>query len=45
MDHALKLRDRLKGKKVVLQFSGCNASPEEIGKAYNLSCFKEGYLE
>lgn len=40
---ALKLRDRLRGKKVVLQFSGCNASPEEVEKAYRLSCFKEGY--
>lgn len=40
---ALKLKRRLKGKKIVLQFSGCNASPEEIEKAYSLSCFKKGY--
>lgn len=42
---AMKLKDRLKGKRVVLQFSGCNASPEEINKAYSLSYFKEGYAK
>ena len=41
---AIKLKDKLKGKKVVLQFSGCNASPEEIEKAYSLSSFKSGYI-
>lgn len=30
---AFKLKEQLKGKKVVLQMSGCNASPEEISKA------------
>lgn len=40
---ALKLKKQLKGKKVVLQFSGCNASPEEIEKAFCLPCFKNGY--
>jgi len=30
---AFKLKDRLRGKKVVLQMSGCNASPEEISEA------------
>lgn len=40
---ALKLKDRLKGKNIVLQFSGCNASPEELEKAYKLPEFKEGY--
>jgi len=40
---AMKLKNKLKGKRVVLQFSGCNASPEEIEKAYSLSGFKEGY--
>jgi len=30
---ALKIRDRLRGKKVVLQMSGGNASDEEIGSA------------
>ncbi|MCK5313027.1 MAG: pyridoxal-phosphate dependent enzyme [Desulfobacteraceae bacterium] len=39
---ALKLKDKLKGKKVVLQFSGSNASPEEIEKAYSLPCFRQG---
>ncbi len=40
---AIKLKERLKGKKVVLQFSGCNASSEEIEKAYSLSCFEHGF--
>ncbi|MEN8199846.1 MAG: pyridoxal-phosphate dependent enzyme, partial [Thermodesulfobacteriota bacterium] len=40
---ALKLRDRLKGKKVALQFSGCNASAEEIRRACELPAFKDGY--
>jgi threonine dehydratase len=39
---AIKLKDRLKGKKVVLQFSGANASSEEIENAYGLTCFKQG---
>lgn len=42
---AIKLREQLKGKKVALQFSGCNASPEEIHKAYALSSFHEGYVK
>lgn len=42
---AIKLKDRLKDKKVVLQFSGCNASAREIEKAYNLSEFKVGYVQ
>ncbi|MBL7005080.1 MAG: pyridoxal-phosphate dependent enzyme [Gammaproteobacteria bacterium] len=40
---AIKLKDKLKGKKVVLQFSGCNESPEVIQKAYTLPSFKNGY--
>lgn len=39
---AMKLKDRLKGKKVALQFSGCNASPEEINKAYSHQLFING---
>ncbi len=39
---ALRLKERLKGKKVVLQFSGCNASADEILKAYGLQAFREG---
>jgi len=39
---AIKLREQLKGKKVVLQFSGCNASPDEINTAYSLRSFTEG---
>jgi threonine dehydratase len=42
---AIKLKDKLKEKKVVLQFSGCNESSEVIQKAYNLSSFKAGYAE
>ena len=40
---ALRLKDRLQGKKVVLQYSGCNASSEEIQKAYNHPFFTDGY--
>ena len=40
---AWKLRDRLRGKRVVLQFSGGNASPEEIVKAYALDAFRTGF--
>ena len=40
---AIKLRDTLHGKKIALQFSGANASPEEIRKAYGLQAFSEGW--
>ncbi len=39
---ALKLKDRIKGKKVVLQMSGCNASTEEVEKAITNSVFRRG---
>jgi threonine dehydratase len=42
---AFKLRDDLKGKKVVLQMSGCNASPEEISKAIAYPGFKQGFIQ
>ncbi len=42
---AIKLRDRLKGKKVALQFSGCNASPAEIKKAFSLKGFTAGWVD
>lgn len=42
---ALKLKEKLKDKKVVLQFSGCNASPEEIIKAYQSPYFINGYSD
>lgn len=42
---AIKLKEKLKGKKVVLQFSGSNESSEVIQKAYSLSSFKTGYNE
>ncbi len=41
---AIKLANVLKGKKVALQFSGCNASPEEITKAYGSRLFSEGWV-
>lgn len=39
---AYKIRDQLKGKKVVLQMSGCNASPEEIEAACKRRAFRSG---
>jgi len=42
---AWKLRDKLKGKKVVLQMSGCNASPQEIVEATKRTSFKNGLSE
>lgn len=39
---AYKIRERLQGKTVVLQMSGCNASPDEIEKAVNWPVFREG---
>jgi len=39
---AIKLKDQLRNKRVVLQFSGCNASAEEITRAYALDEFKKG---
>jgi len=41
---AWKLRDRLKGKKVVLQMSGCNASPQEIVEATQRASFTAGFI-
>jgi len=42
---ALKLKEELKGKNVVIQFSGCNASPEELIHAYQDPFFKNGYSD
>ncbi|WP_346349193.1 threonine ammonia-lyase [Shewanella electrodiphila] len=39
---AWKLRKQLAGKKIVLQFSGSNASPDELEKACELSGFRDG---
>ena len=39
---AVKIRRRLAGKKVALQFSGCNASPAEIVAATRLRCLTDG---
>ena len=39
---AYKIREQLQGKTVVLQMSGCNASPDEIEKAVSLSVFRNG---
>jgi len=41
---AIKLKNRLQGKKVALQFSGCNATPDEINKAYSFRSFSEGWV-
>lgn len=41
---ALKLKDRIKDKKVVLQMSGCNASIEEVEKAMTYSVFRNGIM-
>jgi threonine dehydratase len=41
---ALKLKDRIKGKKVVLQMSGGNASAEEVEKAITCSTFRHGVM-
>ena len=41
---ALKLRQRLQGKKVVLQMSGGNAPFEEIMEAVKRPAFSEGFL-
>jgi threonine dehydratase len=41
---ALRLKDRIKGKKVVLQMSGCNASTEEVEKAITYSAFRSGII-
>jgi threonine dehydratase len=42
---AYKIREKLKGEKVVLQMSGCNASPDEIEEACKRSTFKTGQPE
>ena len=42
---AFKLREKLKGKNVVLQMSGCNASLEEIKKACERRAFHNGEPE
>jgi len=41
---ALKLKDRIKGKKVVLQMSGGNASAEEVEKAITYPVFRNGVI-
>ncbi len=40
---AIRLREQLQGKNVVLQFSGSNASPEEIKRSYALPEYTEGF--
>ena len=41
---AIKRKDHLKGKKVVLQMSGCNASAQEIMTAVSYPAFAHGYV-
>lgn len=42
---ALKLQSKLRGKKIVLQFSGCNEAPEAINRAFALKAFHHGFEE
>ncbi|UCC74604.1 MAG: pyridoxal-phosphate dependent enzyme [Gemmatimonadota bacterium] len=42
---AYKLREELRGKTVVLQMSGCNASPQEIVEASRRPTLHEGYKQ
>jgi len=39
---AVKIRERLAGKKVALQMSGCNAAGPELNKAMALPCLLDG---
>ena len=39
---AVKIRHKLAGKRVALQFSGCNASPAEIVAATRRACLTDG---
>jgi threonine dehydratase len=41
---AVKIRERLAGKKVALQFSGSNASPTEVKQAVQLACMADGMV-
>jgi threonine dehydratase len=41
---ACKLKEKLKGKRLVLQMSGCNASPDEIIEASRRDAFKKGVI-
>jgi threonine dehydratase len=43
MAAAFKRRDELAGKQVVLQMSGCNASPDEVAEACRRPTFRYGY--
>lgn len=42
---AWKLRERLQGRRVALQMSGCNASAKEISAATARETFHRGYVE
>ena len=42
---AVKIRDRLAGKKVALQFSGGNAAPEELIEAVRRDCLMTGTVK
>ncbi|MCP3866655.1 MAG: pyridoxal-phosphate dependent enzyme [Gammaproteobacteria bacterium] len=42
---AVKLKDHLRGKKVVLQMSGCNAAPEEFKRAVSEPVFSGGWTD
>ncbi len=42
---AIKIRNRLQGKKVAIQMSGGNASAQELEKAMSYPCLKTGMVE
>jgi threonine dehydratase len=42
---AVKIRNRLQGKKVVIQMSGANASARELQKAMALPCLETGVVD
>lgn len=42
---AIAIRDRLAGKRVVLQFSGANASPAELAEAYSRELLLTGDID
>ncbi len=42
---AIKIRGRLSGKKVAIQFNGGNASPAEIRAAMTRRCLRNGVVD
>ncbi|HUT69300.1 MAG TPA: hypothetical protein VMW89_01380 [Desulfatiglandales bacterium] len=42
---AYRLKENLTGKRLVLQMSGCNASPDEIIEASKRDAFTKGLMQ